>query len=264
MVSFGFAVCRLALGADQPLPRFARNWNVKSANRPTLAERQPTTSTPKPTSWRVAVAHTCYVECDCRVDDNDVDADNVDVEDDERLLVCLCLRLATFTTHSGPETRSSGICSRWILQNKRERVPQKWNCLKILTRNRWNNNFWLYLIYWIKKSKTNFEFNHANSVHCTIPAVRGSSVRMCVCVREQASACWVSAWRRRLVWFKCCLSKDHSNYSEKEKERERAGTLLPALPCTNINFSIQNLANLQHSPDLVCLFLEQTLRQHRF
>lgn len=40
-----------------------------------------------------------------------MDADNVDVEDDEQFLVCLFLRLATFTTHSGAETRSSGIYS---------------------------------------------------------------------------------------------------------------------------------------------------------
>lgn len=40
-----------------------------------------------------------------------MDADNVDVEDDERFLLCLFLRLATFTTHSGTETRSSGIYS---------------------------------------------------------------------------------------------------------------------------------------------------------
>lgn len=40
-----------------------------------------------------------------------MDADNVDVEDDEQFLVCLFLRLATFTTHSGAETRSSGIFS---------------------------------------------------------------------------------------------------------------------------------------------------------
>lgn len=40
-----------------------------------------------------------------------MDADNVDVEDDERFLLCLFLRLATFTTHSGAETRSSCIYS---------------------------------------------------------------------------------------------------------------------------------------------------------
>lgn len=102
---------------------------------------------------------------------------------------------------------------------------------------------------------------HANSVCCpTVPIQLCVRTSVCVCVCVCLCLC-ASASKQVLV--EClhdvgalfdlnaaCLRITQTKV--RERENERAGTLLASLPNTNINFSIHNLANLQHSPDLVC------------
>jgi len=79
---------------DQPLPRFARNWNVKSANR--LPQLSTSTSQSAPQSWSLGKGGGTDWGGGAAANDDDDDDDNGQVEmasgcSDSHRRMCLCL-----------------------------------------------------------------------------------------------------------------------------------------------------------------------------